>query len=836
MSKRKTWKQMMAGMLTAVTILGSMPSPVFAALPEENQETELRSVQADGGPEEEDLATDISVTEETEVKEDISDGEEIPEEEADHAVVSEVEQEESYSETQTVEELSVGDPVVVCDPVDPVTGKFTIRVRNCQLSAGDQILVPVWQEAKQKDLVWNTAVREGEEYVVRETTAAHGYLTGEYQIHVYRKNSVGQMTFLAKTAVRIIPEAEGISTERAGNQVYATLTGVKLYDTSDSVQLAVWSETNGQDDLVWETAKRQSDGSWKATIPLSKHTGTGICHVHAYAFTRTGVPVCLKKTTFQLGGISADSIKATTPDPSTGEFTVTISGITAPAGIAKIQVPIWSKPDQSDIYWYTAEKQGDAYIARCNLSKHRNNTGTYQIHVYLTDLSGYRSFLTMTTMKAESLGALEVTNFAAAVSNGTFTLSADKITAPFSVKTVSIAVWNKADQSDLVWYTPVKDGERYIVNSSIAKHKFHTGTYQAHLYLQNSEGKMVFGGKTSFSAALDYPSLKVVTSADQTSVQAILSNLQTPDRGGVVRFAVWSEENGQDDLRWYTAAGPEGNQTATIPVANHRSTGACQIHAYVFWPDNSYCLIGKTTFTVANAAVNAVKVSNVDHTKGSFTITVTAADASGIDYVRTAVWSKADQSNLVWYKGVQQTDGSWTASMQIENHKGLYGVYHVHAYAVMKDGSSKLLAVTDTELKESNRFVSEKLSEDTIRLTIYSPNLNGKTAESVVFPTWSQTNGQDDLVWYKGVKQADGSYQVTVKQENHKHDGVFYTHVYVKYAGEEKLVQATSYTLAKSVTQVRELDAEALAVMRNILYAVETGGQVYGRKQYDNFT
>lgn len=843
MRNKRTLKQMMAGMLTIVTILGTMQAPVSATLPTEDAEVSVRSVLPEEdsldeiSPAYEELATDE--TEETllpveEEEEQIPDAEDA--ENAEAAEEPENEQEEVVTEDQLLDSQSVGEPLVECDPVDAETGQFVIHVKNCTLAAGEKIVIPVWQDEKQKDLVWNTATLSGSEYIVRESVAAHGYRTGEYKVHVYKKSSTGALTFLVKTSVQITPETETLTTERVQNQENAVLSGVKLYGVSDSVRLAVWSDVNGQDDLVWENAVKTADGVWSAQMPLNKHSGTGVYHVHAYAYTKTGAPVFLKKTTFTVDGISAGSIQASGPDPATGTFTVTVSNITAPFGISKIQVPIWSKADQSDIYWYTAEKKGDSYVATCNLSKHKNNTGTYQIHVYLTDQNGYRSYLTRTTMKADPVAAPQVDNFTAASNNGNFVLSADRITAGFAIKSVEIAVWNKADQSDLVWYTAVKDGDRYSVSSSIAKHKNHTGTYQAHLYLQRTDGKMIFGAKTSFTATMGNPALQVTASADRTNYQVTLSNFPAPSDNGQVRIAVWSEENGQDDLKWYTAKVSGENQIVTVPVANHRSTGTYQAHAYVFRPDNSFTFICKTPFEVTGVAVNSVKVSNVDHNQGRFDIRVTAADNSGIDAVRTAVWSKADQSNLVWYQMNKQTDGTWTATMQFENHGKLYGVYHVHAYAVMKDGSMKLLGVTDTELKESNRVVAEKISDTACKITLYGANLDGKTPESVLFPTWSKQDGQDDLVWYKGVKQADGSYQVTVQLESHKHEGIFNTHIYVKYGGQEKLVHAITYTLEKPATAVRELDAEARAVMRNIIYAVETGGQVYGGHRYDCFS
>ena len=48
---------------------------------------------------------------------------------------------------------------------------------------------------------------------------------------------------------------------------------------------------------------------------------------------------------------------------------------------------------------------------------------------------------------------------------------------------------------------------------------------------------------------------------------------------------------------------------------------------------------------------------------------------------------------------------------------------------------------------------------DAVVRNIVAPN----GLKEILVPSWSLVNGQDDLVWHKGSKQADGSYRVTIK-------------------------------------------------------------------------
>ena len=55
------------------------------------------------------------------------------------------------------------------------------------------------------------------------------------------------------------------------------------------VQIAVWSDANGQDDLIWYNAKK--DGNlWYVDVELKNHKyGSGLYHAHVYATDSRGI-------------------------------------------------------------------------------------------------------------------------------------------------------------------------------------------------------------------------------------------------------------------------------------------------------------------------------------------------------------------------------------------------------------------------------------------------------------------------------------------------------------------------------------------------------------------
>ncbi len=71
----------------------------------------------------------------------------------------------------------------------------------------------------------------------------------------------------------------------------------------------------------------------------------------------------------------------------------------------------------------------------------------------------------------------------------------------------------------------------------------------------------------------------------------------------------------------------------------------------------------------------------------------------------------------------------------------------------------------------------------------------GKTVQEVRVPIWSNKNGQDNLTWYHGDKQSDGSYKVHVDTSSHKGDtGSYSIHLYYVLDGKRIYVTETRDT------------------------------------------
>ena len=119
---------------------------------------------------------------------------------------------------------------------------------------------------------------------------------------------------------------------------------------------------------------------------------------------------------------------------------------------------------------------------------------------------------------------------------------------------------------------------------------------------------------------------------------------------------------------------------------------------------------------------------------------------------------------------------------------------NIQMYLLNKSNAQKFRL---DNVSQKNYVRSTVLSDYTCRITIYNPN--GGDINSILFPTWSVTNGQDDIKWLNGTKNSDGSWSVLVDSDKFNSGGAYLTHVYGKKGNSQSYLGSASYTLKKNV-------------------------------------
>lgn len=157
-----------------------------------------------------------------------------------------------------------------------------------------------------------------------------------------------------------------------------------------SVLVPVWSEENGQDDLVWYEAQRQGDGSYKVTVQAKTHGySTGKYQIHLYLVqsdgTKVGIPSSVTTTVEITDTLPRANMSIENSDQTYGFFDIRISELYVPSGMDKIEVAVWSEVNgQNDLKRYSAIKQNDgSYRVSVRASNHQYEQGTYRATLFI---------------------------------------------------------------------------------------------------------------------------------------------------------------------------------------------------------------------------------------------------------------------------------------------------------------------------------------------------------------------------------------------------------------------------------------------------------------------
>ncbi|WP_061582828.1 GBS Bsp-like repeat-containing protein [Streptococcus gordonii] len=315
---------------------------------------------------------------------------------------------EQIGVTATTTEVSIGKTAnkekpsgrVTIENNNPTTGTFDAVIRDVVSPNGlNEVLVPTWSEVNgQDDLVWHKAVKQADgSYRATIKASDHKNSQGKYLSHVYYVTATGTKEFVTGTATTVHQsKVTGTLTITNKNPEVGSfdvvISDVFSPKGVQSVQVPVWSDQGGQDDLIWYNATRQSDGSYKASIKAENHkNSTGTYHVHLYYIQNDGSRIGVHSTTTQVEYHNlTHKTKAYIKDVNsqTGTFTVAVDQSAQGKRIKNIRAAVWSQAHQENLSWYTQTPAGGHTEIGITAVNHGNKQGDYTTHVYVDYTDG----------------------------------------------------------------------------------------------------------------------------------------------------------------------------------------------------------------------------------------------------------------------------------------------------------------------------------------------------------------------------------------------------------------------------------------------------------------
>ena len=586
------------------------------------------------------------------------------------------------------------------------------------------------------------------------------------------------------------------------------ISDVKAPNGVRTVSVPIWSETGGQDDLVWYTANRQANGTYTVNVKAADHkNSTGLYNVHLYYVQNNGqlTGVGGTTTTVAVGKknqtpVSADLTIA--KSEKDGTFTITAKKLQGFDGYKEVKIPFWSHANgMKDIIWYTPTRQADgSYTVTAKASDHENADGKYEAQVFYVDAQGQnkfvkKAFIDYTATKPANAVAADLT-ITKSEKDGTFTITAKNLQGFEGYKEVKIPFWSHANgMKDIVWYTPTRQADgSYTVTAKASDHENADGKYEAQVFYVDAKDQNKFVKKAFIDYTASKPSadLTITKSEKEGTFTITAKNLQGFDGYKEVKIPFWSHANGMKDIVWYTPnRQADGSYTVTAKASDHENADG-KYEAQIFYVDaqgqNKFVKKAFIDFKNQSRPTGSLMIQNNNKDTGTFDVIIKDVySPKGVRTVQVPTWSDKDgQDDIRWYEATRQANGDYKVSVKASDHKNSTGKYHVHLYYIQNDGSRIGVGTTTTDVEVRNAMTKTQASIKNINATngTYTVAVDqapqGRQIKNIRVAAWSKAH-QENLYWYSATPSGMHT-EITVSANNHGNEaGNYTTHVYVDY-------------------------------------------------------
>lgn len=422
----------------------------------------------------------------------------------------------------------------------------------------------------------------------------------------------------------------------------------------------------------WYQARRQSDGSWTASVDsISDFGNVGSYTVTSFA-TFAGKTVSYGSDTAQ---VSAGDVRVTGSASASGaDLTFAASGW----GIAPSNAAFRLELPSGDVAWVQAYRQQDgSWTAQVQALSVYKQLGAYRATVYAT-FGGRTSQFGETAVARATMGDIRV-SATAEDANLTFSVSGwDK--APSNV---AFAV--KLPTGATRWIQAVRRDDGSWAASGSATDTFGAwGTYRVSAYATFDGTTITVGGDTVEASAGPVKAFATVSNATDLSLSA--SGWWIDPKN--VAFEVVLPSGAS---KWVQASRQEsGAWAANVSVLRDLGEwGTYRIKVYA--------TIGKLTSnlasTTATASLGSITVSSRITSGGNaFDVVIKGFNVTPSNLAFEIV---LPQGGSKWIQGVRQADGSWAATGYAWQGYSVYGTYRVRTY-ISLSGSKPFVLPAET--------------------------------------------------------------------------------------------------------------------------------------------
>ncbi len=203
---------------------------------------------------------------------------------------------------------------------------------------------------------------------------------------------------------------------------------------------------------------------------------------------------------------------------------------------------------------------------------------------------------------------------------------------------------------------------------------------------------------------------------------------------------------------------------------------------------SEYWYVSSPSITLTNDTTPPT-ISNLRYDEqkiNGFRVECNVSDNVGVTRVSFPTWTTANgQDDLIWHDGTV-SNGKASVWIDRSKHNNEFGTYVTDVYVYDAAGNSATARISTNAVNDTTGPKISHIKVTNVTSTGYTISCTVQDASpssginSVLFPTWTSSNGQDDIAnpWPSGsISGSTATYKVKYSEHNNE-TGMYNTHIY----------------------------------------------------------
>ena len=399
--------------------------------------------------------------------------------------------------------------------------------------------------------------------------------------------------------------------------------------------------------------------------------------------------------------------------------------------------------------WVPATKQPDGTWA-ANIDGAKVGSGSASVSAWANIASNPAVRTAQATTDIPKASAKVLLRFDS--SSSKLLLTARDAVCPSGVRFVSVGV--KGPQGTTKWYRLEKGAQDWNLAINPGDFGWAEGTYTLIPSICDSRWKGIEVPTSSATVSFGNVTTSSHTSAKEGTVTLTTSGA-IPSKASNVAFAVVGD--GTSDHRgttWHQATRQsDGSWTATVK-ASRIGSGRCTATAYATVGGTTRSLTS-TSFAIGKASGNT-EIGSVTSSQALPVRIRSLSCTTGIKRVTVGVFNGSASR---WYTCTQGTDGSWSASVPLDDFGYAGGTYVFEAAIIDSFGNTLTLKQASKTVGSASATVNAEIPTPNGTLTM---SASGGAAAFAWGVSFAVTDSSGSVQWIAGTKQSNGSWTASL--------------------------------------------------------------------------